>query len=392
MTWVRVGRDLGAAAMLVQLLCGCLQPDRRADFNLIESPRVRSAGFGLAVRWAREIAPVGAGSYIPVEQATPGVDAVRDRIYVGSTHGTLFGFDNSGKTVFEYDTKGGVEAQPVVDGKRDELYVATVRGTVLALRASDASRRWQVETGAAISQPPVLSADAIYAVTDGDTVVAIARADGAILWRYHREPREGFSITGHAGLTQLNGRLLTGFGDGTVVALDASDGHVLWEVETALDLEEVDPTRRFTDVDTTPAVAGDTVYAASFSGGLYAIQLATGSMQRHHAELRGVTGVSATADALVVTSAERGVLCLELPTLNLRWQRRIERGSPGRAEIRGDNLYVTESQGALLVLALADGQERGRLETGHGITAPAALDSGRGFILSNAGTLYAFSY
>jgi outer membrane protein assembly factor BamB len=260
------------------------------------------------------------------------------------------------------------------------------------LRASDASQRWQTEIGGPVSQPAILSGDAIYLVTDSDAIVAVSRADGAILWRYNRDPREGFAIAGHAGLTHVNGRLVTGFADGAVVALDASDGRVAWEVDTSLDLEEVDPARRFTDVDTTPAVAGNLVYAASFTGGLYAIDLTSGGMQLHHAELHSITGIAATEDALIISSAEQGIICLDLPGLNLRWQRRVERGNPGRAEIRGDNAYVSESRGALLALSLSDGRERGRLETAHGITAPASLEIGQGYVLSNAGTLYAFTY
>jgi hypothetical protein len=108
--------------------------------------------------------------------------------------------------------------------------------------------------------------------------------------------------------------------------------------------------------------------------------------------LRGVTGLTATPDALIVSSAERGVVCLDLPALSLRWQRALPGGAPSLPLVRGDRVYVAESLGALLALALADGRELGRLHTRHGFTAPAMLDSRRGFALSNAGTLYAISY
>ena len=180
--------------------------------------------------------------------------------------------------------------------------------------------------------------------------------------------------------------------DGVVVALDTSDGRLLWESDTSVDLEDLDPTRRFTDVDTTPLVVDDVVYVASFSGGLYALELDSGSVRAHEGALRGVTGLTATADSLVVSSAERGVVCLDLPGLSLRWQRTLAGGAPSQPLVRGDRVYVAESLGALLALALADGSELGRLQTRHGFTAPAMLDAHRGFALSNAGMLYAFVY
>ena len=177
-----------------------------------------------------------------------------------------------------------------------------------------------------------------------------------------------------------------------MVALDASDGRLLWATDTSLDLEDLDSTRRFIDVDTTPAVVGDIVYIASFSGGVYGLELATGTVRSHEAELRAVTSITATQDALLLSSAESGVLCIDLPSFTLRWRHAIPRGAPGRVEVRGDYAYVAESLGALLAISLADGQELGRLETAHGISAALSFEGHRGFVMSNAGTLYAFTY
>jgi outer membrane protein assembly factor BamB len=383
-----------AAALVLStsLVIGCLsggQRNRRGDGFDAAKP---SSGPGVAVRWSTDLADDYQGAYLPVEQAAPTVDVQSERVYVGSTHGALLAFDESGRQLFRYDTKAAIEAPPTVDPIRGEVYAATVTGTLIALRAENAALRWKAEAGGSITQQGLLSDDALYVVTDTDSVLAVSRSDGSILWRYHRDPLEGFGITGHAGLTRAGSKLITGFSDGMVVALDAGDGRVLWELNTALDLEDVDPTRRFTDVDTTPAVVGNSVYVASFSGGLYAVDLDSGAIQLHRDEMQNINGLTATPDALLVSSAEHGILCLDLPGLTLRWKRAVGRGSASRAEVRGDNVYVTESLGAFLVLALGDGAELGRLETAHGITAPATLERGRGFVLSNAGTLYAFTY
>jgi outer membrane protein assembly factor BamB len=389
-------RAARAAALLVSLVLpaasGCAGGSRRADFGWFDGQK-RAAGPGMLVSWTRDMISPGIGNYVPVEQASPGVDAVNQRLYVGTTRGVLWALTPRGRKLQHYNAESSIEAQPVIDSERGELYVSTVSGTVLALRSADLSLRFKAEVGASVSQPALLSRDAIYIVTDADMVLALSRTDGSVLWRYRREPREGFSIAGHAGLTKVGNRLLTGFGDGTAVALDAGDGRVLWEVDTSADLEDADDARHFVDVDTTPAVVGDIVYVASFSAGLFGLELGTGTVRAHESDLKGVTAITATPDALLVSSAERGVVCLDLPDLSLRWRRSVDRGAPGRAEAHGDGVYVAESLGALLTLALSDGREIGRLETGHGITAPATIGNDRrGFVLSNAGTLYAFSY
>src|SRR5262249_53097067 len=161
-----------------------------------------------------------------------------------------------------YNAKAAIEAQPVVDPATGDVYIATITGTLTSLRGEDLSLRWQAELGASVSQPALLTHDAVYWVGDNDLLMALARKDGSVLFRYHREAREGFSIAGHAGLTLAGNKLLTGFTDGAVVALDASDGRVLWSVDTGADIDDADASRTFLDVDTTPVVVDDVVYVA----------------------------------------------------------------------------------------------------------------------------------
>jgi outer membrane protein assembly factor BamB len=390
--WVSAVAGCAASVAVGAAGCAATSRSRRTmDLQWVDKSG-KGAGPGVLVRWALPFAPPFTGPYLPVERAAPGIDARSGRVYAGSTRGELWALDASGRKLYAVKAQAGIEAQPTVDEGRDEVYVATVRGTLFALRGGDGSERWKAELGAPVSQPGLLSEDAIYIVTDEDAVMALSRTDGSVLWRYRREPHEGFAISGHAGLNRVGNKLLTGFGDGAVVALDAGDGRLLWATDTSLDLEDLDSTRRFTDVDTTPVVVGDLVYAASFSGGLYGLELSTGTVRSHEGELRGVTSITATDTALLLSSAEAGVVCIDLPSLTLRWRHAIERGAPGKTEVRGPNVYVAESLGALLALRVTDGQELGRLETAHGITAAVSFEGRRGFALSNAGTLFAFTY
>ena len=69
------------------------------------------------------------------------------------------------------------------------------------------------------------------------------------------------------------------------------------------------------------------------------------------------------------------------------------RARPVHPELQGDNVYVSESAGALLVLALADGTET-RTHPDHARRdQPRPSFAGRrGFVLSNAARLYAFTF
>jgi outer membrane protein assembly factor BamB len=372
---------------------GCAGAPKPTEIGWLDGTDASSAGPAIRVLWSFDMDAASLrGASVPVQPAAPVIDSVTGRVYVGSTQRMLRAFDRDGRQLYRYHAPAAIEAEPTIDGKRGELYVATVTGELLALDADSGALRWQTSVGGPVSKPGLLRDDALYLVTDDDVVLALARKDGAILWRYKRDRVEGFAIAGHAGLVAAGKHLITGFGDGVVAALDVSDGRVLWETDTGVDLAELDPTRRFLDVDTTPAVIGDRVYVASFSGGVYALELDTGTVAHHDQTLTGVTSIAASQDALVVTSAERGVICFDLPRLTQRWRREVLRGAPGEGHIEGDRVFLPESLGGFIALSLADGQELGRIETAHGVTAGASMTEGLGALLSNGGRLYAFSY
>jgi outer membrane protein assembly factor BamB len=373
------------------LMLGACAGVSTADFSWYDGTNTRDSGSAFAMRWIRDLQP--GGPYVPVELAAPIGAPQLDRVYIGSTTGELYALDGFGKPAFKHKAKAAIEAPVTLDVARGELYATSVDGTVEALDASTGASRWQISIEEAISQRGLLSPDALYLVTDLDTVVAINRADGALLWRYRRVERpEGFAIVGHAALGLADRRIVAAFGDGVVAALDPGDGRVIWELDTSLDVPELDETQRYLDVDTTPAIVDGVAYVASFTGGLYGIDVKTGTVRQHESHLKSIAGVATDGSVLIVSSAEQGVLCLELPSLTPLWRWNVRQGAPGVPAIAAGQVFIPESQDGLIALDIASGRERGRLHTAHGITTPASLVDGQGFVLSNAGRLYAFTY
>lgn len=384
---------LGMGALLAAHGCGA--GSAGVDYGRWDGTSQISSGPALRVRWNKLLVPEFGGPYIPVERAAVALDPRHDRLFIGSSDRVMWAFEaHSGRVLWKHDFGEGIDAEPTVDPVRDELYVATAGGQIYALGASDGEVRFQVELGASVSRPGVLSDDALYVVTDADGVFALSRRDGSTLWRYQRDTRAGLKITGHAGLLVADQRIITGFNDGTVVALGKSDGQAQWIVDTTLDLEDsAQSDIGFVDVDTTPVLVGNTVYVASFLAGLYGLNVQDGSPVLRRSDLTGITGIAADEHTLTLISAERGVVCYDVPAMVPRWVRKKHiRGAANSVRLHDRMLFVTESQGALVALAVADGTELGRLQTEHGFSTNASVAQGTGAILSNSGVVYAFDY
>ncbi|HEY6878706.1 MAG TPA: PQQ-binding-like beta-propeller repeat protein, partial [Polyangiales bacterium] len=140
----------------------------------------------------------------------------------------------------------------------------------------------------------------------------------------------------------------------------------------------------------TPVALGDYVYAASFGAGIYCLDANNGSVVWRAADWTGVTGLAAAGDdALIVVSADRGIARFELSTRSARWIKPNERGSFGTPVMRGNAVLLADSKGSLIALGAEDGEELGRIDAGHGFLARPATVEGRGYILTNGGTLLA---
>jgi len=197
-------------------------------------------------------------------------------------------------------------------------------------------------------------------------------------------------VEGHAGVALHGRRLFAGFSDGTVVALDAAEGTVLWERETAQDVElpdEDSSTPAYLDVDTTPVIRDGLVYAASHAAGVYALDERGGGVRWRRENLPGATGLAlAGGDLLVSRSRALEVLAassgesrysVALPAQSLT-EPVAARGMVLVAGTRGDLYAISRAERAVVTLVSAR----------PGFAAAPIVSGRRAFALSNAGVLY----
>ena len=180
---------------------------------------------------------------------------LRGRIAVGANGSIFFitrdsalhGVDNSGKEFMRGSAEGSLAAV-LPDG----TVIAMVSKTSLGAIGRDGSVRWSVDIGA--SEGPLAVSDrAIYASAGGDLVSV--STSGALNWRV------GVGSASTAAMTPDG--VVVGAAHGAITAV-ASDGAVLWKFR---------PAGGFSG---SVAYADEVVYAGSYGGGVYAIDLRTG--------------------------------------------------------------------------------------------------------------------
>jgi outer membrane protein assembly factor BamB len=228
--------------------------------------------------------------------------------------------------------------------------------------------------------------DLVYVASSSDRIVALEPNTGKWRWQYERDMPEGFTIHGYAGPRLHGSRLLAGFADGYFVALAAGTGEVVWARSLAAASDQ------FVDVDTTPALVDDLAYVASYSGGLYQVDLRDGTV-KWRVNIEGVGDLSVADGRLYFATPRQGLHAAEGDGRVIWRQGLTDAGDVTKPIAVGSYLIFSGSRAGLFVVDRASGALLDIFNPGYGVCAPPTIDpSGhRLYVLSNGGAFYALN-
>jgi len=325
-----------------------------------------------------------------------------DQVYTGSAGGRFFSIRADDGSVRWVQQLGSVSSRPALAGPY--LFVGTDDGEMVALEQQTGSVAWRYETRGPILEAPVVvddhkaagdgeDMDALVVFSnEADQVYALDARTGAFRWQYKGETPEEYTLRGHAGVAVADDLVVTGFANGTLVALRLKTGSVAWLTTLKGDSD------KFVDVDGTPVVVGDTVYVTSSSGGVWAVDRETG-LVRWRVPLHGPTpssgvgsagGLATDGERLYVAAADLGVYAMDLDG-NVLWRQGTRGGGePATPLVSGDHLIYTLAGGGVFIADKRSGHLEEYFDPGDGVSGdPTVVDDRELYVLSNRGVLYA---
>lgn len=205
------------------------------------------------IEWTRRV-----GGRLP---SSPAIDG--PRILVSSQDGTVTALDRrTGRTVWQVRTAGKVESSPVVvDGT---AFFGSHDGRLFAVDSQTGRIRWAYQTGGRINASASVFKEQVCITTYAGSFVCLDRRTGAERWTTYLS-RDAFRSESFYASPSTDGtRIYSVARSGKVVAVDASDGRVVWTAGVGgLGY-------------TTPAVSEGTVFAGGFDGRLRAFRASDG--------------------------------------------------------------------------------------------------------------------
>jgi outer membrane protein assembly factor BamB len=191
--------------------------------------------------------------------ATPLI--VEDTVYIGSMDRHLYALRLSdGEELWSFAADGSFASTPAL--QEGVLYIGTFANRVYAIDAESGAEIWRFPK----EQPgsdwfwgsPAVDSGAVYAVDVRGNVYKLDAGTGEEIWRSKLDPVEANEkdapVRGGPALTEDGSALLISSQDGTLYALDVSDGSEMWAAPGE--------GRGYV----TPIVDGDTAYQALIQG------------------------------------------------------------------------------------------------------------------------------
>jgi outer membrane protein assembly factor BamB len=188
------------------------------------------------------------------------------------------------------------------------VVVATKKGEVIALDNHDGHRLWASNLSSVVLAPAAVNDGVVVVQTVDGKLTGLSVADGKRLWLYERsEPP--LSLYGTAAPVMAGDIVLAGFASGKIAAIQVKDGKLLWEMPVAQPhgRNEVE---RLVDVDASPLVVRNVLYAASYQGKIIAVDMQTGRILWSR-DVSTYTGMDADSNNIYLTDDHGIVMALD---------------------------------------------------------------------------------
>jgi outer membrane protein assembly factor BamB len=287
-------------------------------------------------------------------------------------------------------TAGGI----AFDGGK--IFAGTGFGNLVALDAATGTEAWRIDTGAPIHSAPLAASGKVYVTNNDSELFAVNQANGTVDWTQSAiaEPARMLSSPSPALVGET---LVAPFASGEIIAMVAANGRRLWS-EGLTRAGTLTSLSAINDIAGRPAVASGTVFAASQSGILAAVDLRTG-VRLWDRQFGSIQTPWVAGDFVFAVSTQGELVALDRKTGGVKWVRQLTQYENERKKkklvswtgpvLMGGNLILASSTGQIVLVDPADGAIKATRDAKSPIFIPPAVAGGTVYFYTNEAELIA---
>ena len=309
-------------------------------------------------------------------------------IYVANHQGNVLALDQmSGDIRWEVQTKlpisGGLELG------YENLFFATSDADVVALKMNNGETSWTTQVSSEVLSTPRFS-DGLLVVRSIDGAIdTLDASTGEEAWSYIRDV-PALSLRGTSSPVIKSGGVISGYANGKLVVLRLKDGMQIWETSVAVPRGR-GALSRMVDVDSDPLAGERFIYAATYNGGIAAVDIRSGQIAWRRSELSSYKSMTADWVSLFVVDVNNHLWSADQANGSINWQQDSLENRRLTAPVKMDRYLLTaDYEGYLHVLSAENGRLVGRLKVSEtAISSTPIIDGELIYLKDNQGVITA---
>lgn len=355
--------------------------DRPREYKKLISHKMSSRRFKVSRDRVAKLKKSSFWNKRPYQFSTPAYEG--DMLYVGSDSGHFYGINTAKEDkIWDYKTAGAVAGKAMLEN--DIVYFGDSKAFAYALKTSDGSLLWQTQLDNEIMSTPLIVGQRLFITDMSGRLYALDKSSGVAVW--HTEPADrniGFSVRKASSPVYASGLIIVGNASGSLIAYREGDGQIMWARQLGNRMSQ------FYDVDSTPLVIGDKVYASSADERLFCLEASTGKIV-WDAQAGGANDLLLHDNKIYASGG--GVLsALDPQNGNIFWQQDLETpeiSAPAAGNhfitvaTTKDKLYMIDCENGSLIFQ--------RFIRKGSFGDPVVVNDNKLFVLANTGALYSF--
>ncbi len=296
-------------------------------------------------------------------------------LYVADRKGQVVALDQkTGETLWEVDTQlpisGGLEVG------YENLFFGTTDADVVALKLNDGETTWTAQVSSEVLSVPRFAEGLLVVRSIDGAINTLDASTGEDKWSYIRDV-PALSLRGTSSPVLKSGGVISGYANGKLVVLRLKDGLQIWETSVAVPRGR-GALSRMVDVDSDPLAGERFIYAATFNGGVVAVDIRSGEITWRRSEMSSYKKMAADWVSIFVVDVNNHIWSADQSNGAINWeQSHLEHRQLTPLTKIDDYLLTADYEGYLHVLSASDGHLLGRYKVSDAaITAAPIVDDG----------------
>ena len=245
----------------------------------------------------------------------------------------------------------------------NKLFAVAGVNQIKALSQDNGEILWQKDLSVIFNSTPICDGESVYISSSDNKTFALNVDNGEIKW-IHYGIAKSLAIFGSAQPVVHKDVLISSYSSGEIYAINKKTGENLWSQD--LNLNQVYNSDFFlNDVDATPLVKNDVVYAIGNGGLMKAISLKTGE-DIWKKSIASVVDFWLAGDFLYVINSDNKLLAVYKKTGGIKWMVQLpDFKNPKKLATKfnyigvimaGDKLLASREDGELFIISPFDGK------------------------------------